>query len=348
MASKNAQASNGVELNGGAVQLPEQLRKQMAQVETLREDMNKPAEPVVPAVDDGQEPPAAEPPAAPPPAAAATPSAQEDQSWEQRYRSLEGRLRKEQETKQDLLDRLGNMENLIAQMQAAGAQPPAASSTEPPAPKKFVSAEEEQEYGAELLGVVAKKAREEISPEMEQLASRLKAIETRVDGVTTVTAKRGMQDVYDQLTSNVSNWKEINKSQEFKDWLSQNDPYAGKPRLGMLQEAFTRQDAVRVINFFKGFTSAATTPPGTSQAQAPSAPPASGSGRPSLEDFAAPGRARSAPAPTAVDKPIYTHAQIAKFMQDKLTGKWKGREADADAIEADIFQAQHEGRVSVS
>jgi hypothetical protein len=46
------------------------------------------------------------------------------------------------------------------------------------------------------------------------------------------------------------------------------------------------------------------------------------------------------------DKPVYTTAWIAKFMADKRSGKYRGREADADAIERDIFQAQHEGRIT--
>jgi hypothetical protein len=45
------------------------------------------------------------------------------------------------------------------------------------------------------------------------------------------------------------------------------------------------------------------------------------------------------------DKPVYTHAWIAKFMDDKRVGKFRGREAEAEAIERDIYQAQHEGRI---
>ena len=70
-----------------------------------------------------------------------------------------------------------------------------------------------------------------------------------------------------------------------------------------------------------------------------------GSGKPSLQDFAAPGRARSAPQHLPPDKPVYTTAWIAKFTADKRTGKYRGREADAEAIEQDIYQAQHEGRI---
>jgi hypothetical protein len=117
----------------------------------------------------------------------------------------------------------------------------------------------------------------------------------------------------------------------------------------MLQEAFARHEAGRVVNFFRGFLTEATgTPPNDSRQPGQSAPPlanGNASGKPSLEQFAAPGRARSAPQQLPPDKPVYTHAWIAQFMADKRTGKYRGRETDADAIERDIYQAQHEGRI---
>jgi hypothetical protein len=76
-------------------------------------------------------------------------------------------------------------------------------------------------------------------------------------------------------------------------------------------------------------------PPGDGQATAASI----------LEDFAAPGRARSAPQTTPPEKPFYSQASIAKFYADKLAGKFRGREAEVAQVEADIFQAQHEGRI---
>jgi hypothetical protein len=45
------------------------------------------------------------------------------------------------------------------------------------------------------------------------------------------------------------------------------------------------------------------------------------------------------------DKPTYTSAWIAQFSADKRMGKYRGREAEVEAIERDIYQAQHEGRL---
>ena len=144
------------------------------------------------------------------------------------------------------------------------------------------------------------------------------------------------------------NWKAINRSDEFKGWLQQPDIFSGRRRHEMLMEAFSRHETGRVVAFFQGFMSEAAGLPQNPSSPGTSAPPlpnGNGSGKPSLEDFAAPGRARSAPQQLPPDKPIYTRAWIEKFMADKRTGKYRGREADADAVERDIYQAQHEGRI---
>ena len=337
--------------------LPEQLRKQLADADTIRADMGRdpngeppdedpsgpPAQPEPEKAPVNPPSPAPQPPRQdPPPAAAAS-----DESDAQKLRSALGRLEQAQRAGQQMYERMQTLEREVAAMRAAGAQPPA----EPPAPPKpqLVTPEEVQDFGEDLLNVVGKRAREEYAPEFEQLAARLRNLEGRVEGATTVIQRNQTQELYQKLDTDVPNWKELNRSEDFKAWLQQPDQFSGRRRHDMLTEAFSRHEAPRVVAFFKGFLSEATRPPQNSQARTPSAPPlpgnGNGSGKPSLEEFAAPGRARSAPQELSPDKPIYSSAWIAKFMADKRTGKYRGREADADAIERDIYQAQHEGRI---
>lgn len=319
---------------------PRQVQEQIDKVEAM----------FAPPVEEpeGTQPPAAAPSApptgeaAPPSTPAAPPEGGEEP--DQRYRSLQGRYETLQNNYRSQGDRIAELERLIATLQVKGAEPP-------PEPKpyekpKFISPEEASEYGEDLLNVIGKRAKEEYFPEFDQLAQRLKRLEGRVDGVGTVLEKDQKQTVYSSLTAAVPQWREINKDEGFKAWLGEVDPYSGKLRNEMLQEAFTRHEGNRVVSFFKGFLEAVGTP---------QPPPAQGNpaplydvqpaGKPSLEDFAAPGRARSTPQNLPLDKPVYTVAWIAKFTADKIAGKYRGREADADAIERDIFQAQHEGRI---
>lgn len=326
--------------------IPEQVRRQMAEADQIRADIERGNQ--VPPAAGGEAPPAAAPPsqAAPPPSA---PPTEDDQSWEQRYNSMKGRFEATQRSNQQMADRLQQLENSFSAMQARGAEPPAA----PPQPAQrptLVTDQERTDYGDELLGVMGKRAREEVAPEFEELSARLKRLESGQQAVSQVIDRTERQTVFGTLSEHVPNWKEINHAPEFHGWLAQLDPFSGRQRKDMLTEAFDRHESGRVLAFFQSFLTEATGTPPTPSSPGNSAPPlapnGNGSGnRPTLEDFAAPGRARSAPQNLPPDKPIYTSAWIAKFMADKRTGKYRGREADADAIERDIYQAQHEGRI---
>ena len=354
MATPNDQPNQPDPVSNYTPAVPEQVKRQIAEAEAIRAQLEQNASPEGDAAAEAPTEPSGEQPApqpAPPPNAA--PPAEDEQTWEQRYKSQQGRLEQALKSNQALVDRLNDMDRQIATMRVRGAEtgdrPPAAVPVTRP---KLITDEEVQEYGEELLTVVGKRAKEEFSPELESLVERLKRLEGRVEGVGTVMEKTQQQELYSSLSSAVPDWRAINKSDDFKLWLQQPDTYSGRRRHDMLKEAFSRQDGNRVVAFFRGFLTEATGLPPIPQGQGPSAPPlappngaGNGSGKPSLADFAAPGRARSAPQQLPPDKPTYTQAQIAKFSADKLMGRYRGREADAEAIERDIYQAQHEGRI---
>jgi hypothetical protein len=340
-----------IEIKDHTPEVPDQIKRQLAEAEAIRAEMEtappldeSAAEPVPAA--PGSEPVPPQPGVQP----AAQPPVEDDQTWEQRFRSQSGRLEQAQKANQALAERMAQLESLIATMKVRGAEPEDRPNGAVPIVKpKLVSEQEAQEYGDEFLSVVGKRAREEYVPEFEALADRLKRLEGRVEGVGTVMEKSKTQELWGDLTSQVPEWRQINKHPDFISWLQQPDTFSGRRRHDLLKEAFSRHEAGRVVSFFQGFLTEATGLPPTSQAKDPSAPPlapnGNGSGKPSLEQFAAPGRARSAPQELPPDKPIYTTAWIAKFSADKLMGKYRGREADAEAIEQDIFRAQHEGRI---
>ena len=327
--------------------IPEQLKRQMAEAEQIRADLAQPSEasPPQPAAEETPQP---QPADSPPPSIA--PPAEDEQSWEQRYRSLQGRFDTTQKSNQQMADRLTQMEQLIASMQARGHEPQRPEAAVPITKPKLVTEQEAADYGDEMLTVVGKRAREEFAPEFEELAARIKRIESQVQGVGQVIDTSQKMTVYQTLQQEIPDWKTINRSDEFKFWLGQPDTFSGRRRMDMLKEAFDRHEPGRVLAFFRGFLTEATGTPPEASSPGTSAPPlangGNGSGKPSLEDFAAPGRARSAPQSMPPDKPVYSTAFIAKFMADKRTGKYRGREADAEAIERDIYQAQHEGRIS--
>lgn len=264
---------------------------------------------------------------------------EDEQSWEHRYKSMKGRYDRAADQLRNLSEQVASLQNIIATMQASQ---PAASDKKEEAIERLITPEEENDYGPEFLKVVGKKAKEELLPVINKYEAKIAELEARLQGVNGYVANDARQRMLDNLDEKVPNWREINKDENFLNWLQLPDLYSGAIRHELLKAAFERNDTPRVQAFFSGFLAeeAALAPAGGETGR--SEPPA----KMSLENLAAPGRAKSAAATSApAEKPIFTRAQIAKFYADATAGKFKGREAERDRLEAQIFSAEREGRI---
>lgn len=294
----------------------------------------------------GTEPPVA--PVAPPadgqvtaPVTPPTPPAAPEggDNWEHKFKSQQGRIAALNQQNRQMQDQLVQMsDQLIAAMKKIEA-----ATAAPPPRQKLVTAEDEQTYGSDFIDVARRAAKEELNPEVSALTTQVQELKQTIQ-------KSSRDQLYQTLDSYVPDWKEINRHPVFFRWLALRDPISGAIRKQLLDGAFQAADAARVVAIFQGFLAedAASRP----AAPAAPPPPAAGVQPPArvpaveLAALAAPGRARSAPASgAAVEKPIYSHAQIAQFYRDSAAGAFAGREAEKAAIEADIFAAQREGRV---
>lgn len=259
-----------------------------------------------------------------------------EESWEHRYNSMKGRYDKD--TKR-LSEEIANLHRLFAEMRASQSAPAQADVQF----DRLVTPEEEQDYGAELLGVVGRKAKEELTPEIKALKSQIAQLQGQLQGVAQQSQMSAREKMYQTLDSEVPNWRDLNSDPEFLSWLNLPDMYSGAIRKELLSAAYQRSDVARVAAFFKGFIAdeAATNPVG----QVTERPSAESSKRPSLESLAAPGRAKTAAASAPVEKPYFTHADISKFYSDVNRGAYRGREQEKDRIEREIFEAQRERRI---
>lgn len=320
-----------------------------------------PAEVVTPPAGD-----APVPPAAPPAAAAPTPLPQEE--WEQKYKVLQGKYNAEvprlqktvsglSENVRNLNEQLSATQTLLASLNNQQAAPPAGSQPRTPAqPQRLVKDEEIKEFGADLIDVARRVAREEIAGQVEtEVARRMQPVAQRVDQVAQATgsvqqrvAQNDKQAVFDILTRDVPNWQKINENPEFLAWLDQVDPYAGYRRGDLLGQAFKSYDGPRVVAFFNGFLKehAAVTPP---PPPAAAAAPAAAAPQVALEKLVTPGLPKTGAAGTqdGSGKRVWTRAEISKFYADKSAGRFNSDTGKKKAMEmeADIFAAQSEGRV---
>jgi hypothetical protein len=303
-------------------------------------------------------PPASTPP--PPPPTPATP--QNEADWEHQFKSLKGRYDRDQENTRRLQQTLLDQQRLLAQV---GSPPPASPQGEgsglrfnvaPPPPGRRVTQAEVTEYGAELMDVVGRRAAEVYEPIIQQLATELNQVKRQVGGVQNTVVFDARVKMYDDLARAVPQWNAINDSPQFGQWLDQIDPISHRTRREFLNGAHNSNQAGQVIDIFNTFLQAVGVAPSQSNGAGNGAGNPgysqgnSGNPPPSPQQFdlmalAAPGRAKSGQTQAPPDKGIVTRDEIKQFYTEKTQGKWAGREAEAAAIERQIFDAGNEGRI---
>lgn len=264
--------------------------------------------------------------------------------FEQVARSANGRYEQSQRmigTLQEQLVQMGDEVSRLTQILTRQNQP-ASQSAEPAVPAAAFTPQEREQYGDEALSVMARAARAAVGQDLQALTSQNKQL---LEQMQQDRQRATMRTNHAALDQAIPNWREINRSQEFAQWLSLPDYYSGALRGEMLKQAFAAGDASRVVRFFQGFVTEAM-----SQAGIPAIVPAqTAQTRPalSLSSLAAPGPAKPAAGSdaTPAERPIYTHQEIAGFYSEVRRGLWANRPDQKAAIEADIIAAGREGRV---
>ena len=141
-----------------------------------------------------------------------------------------------------------------------------------------------------------------------------------------------------ELADKVSDWESINSSDEFNTWLDARIPYSNKTRRDALQEAQNELNHGTVIQIFLDF-----------KAEKPVEKKEDLEGKEGL-DLNKHLEPDSTIARQEIQKEvpqgkIYTRQEIKEFYTDVTRGKYKGKEAEAAKIDADILKADKEGRI---
>ena len=256
-------------------------------------------------------------------------------NWEHRYKSMEGRVKK-----QDAV-----INSLLGQVQQLSEPRPHPQMQPEPPKRSFITEDERKAYGDDLLDLVSRKALETVQPHIERLAQENNQLRQRL-------VRDEARSIYDILDGEIPNWRDINTDPEFLQWLSLPDRYSGAVKAGMLKTAFAAGEAGRVLVFFRGFLEEHPEF-GGQQTSAPQVAPAAPAPprKPSvqLRDLAAPGRARPAPGGTQVpvEPAVITNKDLDRFYADVRRGRWDGR-AEAKAIEENrLHAAVRDGRVRI-
>jgi hypothetical protein len=295
--------------------------------------INPPKEPVAPPAQQAAPTPTPTPPAQ-------TPPADDGMVPRNEFNAMKGRFDQAQKNNVRLSEEITNLRTLITQLSSQPAPAPAATPPELQA-QSLLTPQEIQDYGADFLDVVGKKAREIAGAEIAGLKKQIEELTNGVRATAQVSAQTARDNLFAKLTEEVPDWQTLNTQPEFLAWLGLPDVFSGAIRSELLRQAFDQNNTARVIAFFKGFLTeeAATTPVNPT-------PPTVDPTKVPLESFAAPGRAKSAAAPAApAEKPIISRTQVTQFYLDVAAGKYKGREEEKIRLENMIFAATNEGRL---
>jgi hypothetical protein len=171
--------------------------------------------------------------------------------------------------------------------------------------------------------------RAEFNDVVAKFDGRLQQVEQIVTGVSQKTDSTLESQFYASLAGLAPTWQKINESESWLAWLAEIDPIYGVPRQAALDDAFQRMDVSRTAEIFRQY-----------ERSRPARPSAS------AESLVTPSGGASNPAPAApVQKQLVSQKFVQTFYNDQARGKYRGREAEAARIEAEINTAAEEGRI---
>jgi hypothetical protein len=264
----------------------------------------------------------------------------DEEAFERKFRTLQGKYNAEvprlHAEKRELVNRVQQLEQLISSMNAVPAKPQAPA-------QKLITEQDEEDYG-DSIEVMRKVFREEMSSkdgeinELRQLVRQMQGtVVPQVHQLSQNYAVSNEQRFWADLQTSVPDWQEVNGNKEFQSWLLEVDPLTGISRQTYLDDAQRNLDVRRVANFFTAWKDLTGGHNARTQRESQSAS--------ELERQVAPGKGRSGGAKSQGEAKTYTAADIKKFFADVQKGRYKGKEAERDRIERDIFAAQREGRI---
>lgn len=246
----------------------------------------------------------------------------EAETWEQRYRSLDGMIRARDKQIQQLHD-------LLAGMQQQPQQPQESSDDAGP----IITKKDEDDFGSELVDMARRAAREEFRSLKSDILKEVKELRDNLKGVnevTQVTAQDRFEMKLDSLTD--KRWRVLDTDQSFIDWLT-----SSTSRHKVFTTAVQGQDATTVADFFNDYAEMANQQ--RAQAEVPKQ-----SRKAEIEKQVSPGKSKSVGTPSsqAGGKKVWTKTEIAQAYANK-----KQYKADEfQQMEREIAAAQREGRVN--
>ena len=246
--------------------------------------------------------------------------------WEHKFNVLKGMFDKQRGIDSDSILQLQNQINTLMRMSDKPTTIQDTFHPETPTQSDYGMTEEEIEAlgGEDFVESIRKISAAGVSPQIAALTSE-------VTGIRKTQLDNAEDNFYSQLNLLCPTWADINKNDLFEAWLMEPEGLSGIPRRSFLTSAYDDKDAVTAARYFNSFAAAVTSPPNLNPHVLEEIIPLNSGGGSEL--------------PATPQGTIYSGESIKNFYRDVGMGKFKNRQDEAKAIEADIFAAQKDGRI---
>ena len=254
-----------------------------------------------------------------------------EETWQQKYRTLKGMYDADVPRLHAQVKELNARLNEL--QRAADAPKPTTQQT---APTKLVTDEDVQAFGADLIEVQRKVARE-VAQDFRAEIDALKADNAKLREQLTATGSQVVEATFEQrLHRMVPDFDAINADPKWIEWLNEVDPILRAPRKAVAQQAFNSGDAEGVayyVDLFRQNSKPGEQPKATSKAD-------------EVARQIQPNRVASTGTPVSQTGKTYTNAEIQRMFQRAADLGGKGQLDAARKLEAEIDAAFMEGRVT--
>lgn len=271
------------------------------------------------------------------PEQAQKPPTDSEQTWEHKYRVLQGKynadtkklneqLQEAQKRSQDpsLQHRLQALESENSQLKQQLEQQQQASQ---PTGELKLNQTLVDEYGEDFARAIAEQSSAGSSDLINQLTQKISTLESKLDQTEQATNETAgnmrMRELNAELSKHNIDFEQVNTDPMFHDWLSAIDDASGEQRNTLMNNAFQRGDINRTAYFFKAFKaqegSNFNNNPLSSHVDVTSRAPSDAAG---------------------VDN-VWTKAQMDKLYADRRAGKLT--DAEFQKWEQQLFSAMQQG-----
>lgn len=317
--------------------LPKQIEQQMKEIEELEKQLKANSEPPAEPIAESEAPQAepddtapVEPTVEVKPNEPTTPEVTEE-TWQQKYRTLKGMYDAEVPR---LHAQVKELQTYVANLRQQAEAKPAPTATPTTSTKRetLVTDEDVQAFGADLIEVQRKVARE-VAMEFGASVDALKAENEELRSQIQRTGSQVGEMTFEQkLHRMVPDFDNLNNDPTWVSWLDEFDPILRSPRRAIAQSAFNSGDAEGVayyVNLFRQLTAVPVVNPKDSE----------------LERQVQPTRSATSQSPVSQKGKIYSTNDVEKMFQKITQLHSTQKSEEAKKLEAEIDAAYMDGRV---